>query len=683
MAGLGQGSMALMRAAIAELRETIESHYLKSNIVLVHGMPTVGKSEIRHQLVNSYLSASGRQYVDIDAAVFPPVGRPMVILQIIADSLHTNNKVDFYLLNQIRTAKSGYKKPAVSTLPLAGDSQSSDAISLFEGLSHVPGLSYLYKGYTLVDRLRVLARHTSRRHEMAELKRELKRSLTAAELQQLMILAAASDMREHLLYAQENGALYSSSAYVILLDSLEVLYPHEVCFLTDLASKVPSALFILFSTIREPWTNCAHKPGDGMKAIEIEMLSEEQLVKVLREAGIEDSGLHERILARTYGHPFSVGLFLDQVALLQERQVRLTVQEMEQFPIAPVSELRARMIEAAKSPVKSISLDQLCRLSAPRTITADIVRLLLGPKEDIEHLMSGLLLHSLARRVNATTLEYRLNPLFREVLQFDYAEEKPNEFLREHDDLARFFRERCTKSTGLNRARNFRELLYHEEARARKRRGAVFPELKADLEAPWTVDYATDEDYRQSRNIARAVFNDFADEVPYLVEWFHKNPKILRVLKDATKRVIGYTLILPISTQTAELLESHALMEHQLRPEHILNEAESESATVLYFSGIAVEPSYPRRTAAAARLINDAFESVISWQRRFCVERVLTTVMSEEGQRIAQKLGFKTKWSEPPQPGVELFAFAELDLKSSSTKSRPVLALRNLLGGKR
>lgn len=419
-----------------------------------------------------------------------------------------------------------------------------------------------------------------------------------------------------------------------------------------------------------------------MKTIGIEMLNEERLVKVLREAGIEDSGLHERILARTYGHPFSVGLFLDQVAVLAERQVRLTIQEMEHFPIAPVSELRARMIDSAKSRVKSISLDQLRRLSTPRTITPDNIHFLLGPKENIDHLMSGLLLHSLARRANAAPLEYRLNPLFREVLQFDYAEEKPNEFLREHDHLARYFRKRCAKSTGLNRARNFRELLFHEEARAQKRHGAVFPELKADLEAVWTVAYATEEDYRQSRNIARAVFNDFADEVPYLVEWFHKNPKILRVLKESMNCVIGYTLILPISKGTAELLESRELMEHQLRPEHIMNDAESESVTVLYFSGIAVEPSYPRRTMAGARLINDAFESVIGWQRQFCVERVLTTVMSEEGRRIARKLGFKTKWSEQPQPGVELFEFAELNLKDGDTKSRPVLALRNLLGGK-
>ena len=146
--------------------------------------------------------------------------------------------------------------------------------------------------------------------------------------------------------------------------------------------------------------------------------------------------------------------------------------------------------------------------------------------------------------------------------------------------------------------------------------------------------------------------------------------------------VIGYTLILPISTRTAELLESRALMEHQLRPEHIMNDAESESATVLYFSGIAVEPGYRRRTMPAARLINDAFESVISWRRQLSVERVLTTVMSEEGQRIARKLGFKTKWSAPPQPGVELFEFAELDLKNGATNSRPVLALSNLLGGK-
>ena len=294
---------------------------------------------------------------------------------------------------------------------------------------------------------------------MGELKRELKRSLTVAELQRLMIRAAASDMREHLLYAPKAGALYNASAYVILVDTLEVLYPDEVCFLTDLASQIPSALFLLFSTIREPWMNCANKTSDDMKTIEVEMLNEERLVKVLRESGIEDSDLHERILARTYGHPFSVGLFLDQVALLGERQVRLTVQEMEHFPIAPVSELRARIIEAAKSRVKSISLDQLRRLSTPRIVTPDVVHFLLGPKEDIERLMSGLLLHSLARRAGkAAPLQYRLNPLFREVLQFDYAEEKPNEFLREHDNLARYFRARCAKSTGLNRARDFREL---------------------------------------------------------------------------------------------------------------------------------------------------------------------------------------------------------------------------------
>ena len=105
MAALGQGSMALMRTVTADLRETIESHYLKSNIVLVHGMPTVGKSEIRHHLVDSYLNSSGRRYVDIDAAVFPPMGRPMAILQSIADSLQTNYNIDFYLFNQIRAAK--------------------------------------------------------------------------------------------------------------------------------------------------------------------------------------------------------------------------------------------------------------------------------------------------------------------------------------------------------------------------------------------------------------------------------------------------------------------------------------------------------------------------------------------------------------------------------------------------
>ena len=683
MAGLGEGSAALMQETIAALREAIGSHHLQSNIVLVHGMPTVGKSEIRRQLVNSYLNSSGYRYVDVDAAAFAEAGRSIAVLQNIADGLQTNYKVDFYLFNQIRASKTGYKKNDVSTLPHSGNSRTGDAISLFEAMSHIPGLSSVYKSYNLLDKLRLVSRHLPRRQDMKNLKRSLKLSLTSVQLEQLMVSTAASDLRQHLLYVKRDGALHSSSQYVILLDSLESLYPNQLCFLADLAAQVPSALFLLFSTIREPWTNCARKPAAESKTLEIQLLTEEQVVKLLRSAGIENPALHEKIFARTYGHPFSVGLFLDQVALLRQRQVHLTPEELERLPVAPVSELRARMIDAAKQRVKSISIDQLRKLAIPRTITPDIVRLLLGPKADIEQLMSDLLLHSFARKVSSAPVEYRLNTLFREVLQFDYEEEKPAEFLKEHENLARFFRERCTKSSGLNRARNFRELLYHEEARVRRRRGAAFPDLKVDLEAAWTVDYATDDDYRQSREIARAVFNDFADEVPFLFEWFQKNRKILRVLKHSANRVIGYTLILPISTQTAAQLESRTLREHQLQPEHILSELESQSATVLYFAGIAVDPSHPRRTAAAARLLNDAFESVISWQRQFCVERVLTTVMSGEGRRIAQKLGFETKWSEPPLPGVELFEFAELDLKSSNTRSRPILALRNLLALKR
>ncbi len=124
-----------------------------------------------------------------------------------------------------------------------------------------------------------------------------------------------------------------------------------------------------------------------------------------------------------------------------------------------------------------------------------------------------------------------------------------------------------------------------------------------------------------------------------LERWWQAHPSMF-YLAYHDKNLCGYISAFPLTTKAFQTTLNHDFDEKTLEPS-ALAEFKTKGDYQLYFSSIVVHPAL--RKKGIARRLRQAFlaKLIELWDAGFCVKHASALVVSKEGTRIMQSLGFQ------------------------------------------
>ena len=182
------------------------------------------------------------------------------------------------------------------------------------------------------------------------------------------------------------------------------------------------------------------------------------------------------------------------------------------------------------------------------------------------------------------------------------------------------------------------------------------------------------EDLEQLREIDLMVFHEETLILPdEQMRRFTYNPEVMHVLKDtSTNTVMGDITMSPLKADVLEKLLALEVDETQIRPEDYLPYT-TDHAQDCYVVTIIVRPGLTEKYYASRLLLASLNYLIELLERGVIIRRLYTVATNDDGERLAQSLGFKRLPEEREAGAYEEFRRPYvLDLEAKESTSRLV-----------
>ncbi len=185
--------------------------------------------------------------------------------------------------------------------------------------------------------------------------------------------------------------------------------------------------------------------------------------------------------------------------------------------------------------------------------------------------------------------------------------------------------------------------------------------------------------------------NDFleTDEIDYLVlredliasvetaiEWYDYNNYTYIAIRDcATKKIVGYFTLLPITEDTYNLILSGDFMDKEFTTDSIV-QYEAPGIYILYVASVAIHPQY-QNTNAFLELYNAVIDVVIglAQQREIYFSQILAEASTKQGEKLCKIMGMKKHNSTTSNTDVYTLTLIPPELRLFGSKGKLLINL--------
>lgn len=169
---------------------------------------------------------------------------------------------------------------------------------------------------------------------------------------------------------------------------------------------------------------------------------------------------------------------------------------------------------------------------------------------------------------------------------------------------------------------------------------------------------------------------DLIASVETAIEWYEYNNYTYIAIRDcATKKIVGYFTLLPITEDTYNLILSGDFMDKEFTTDSIV-QYEAPGIYILYVASVAIHPQY-QNTNAFLELYNAVIDVVIglAQQREIYFSQILAEASTKQGEKLCRIMGMKKHNSTTTNTDVYTLTLIPPELRLFGSKGKLLINL--------